>query len=103
MVLLIYGYLWEKNVDLRINKIINSVRTHLVDFQAVENNSETKSFEVFEELKADVQNASLACSFGLGRLGNQVLNEFQLLMSTLLERLMLRVQAKAKPRSALRT
>jgi hypothetical protein len=72
MVLLIYGYLWEKNVDLRINKIINSVRTHLVDFQAVENNSETKSFEVFEELKADVQNASFACSFGLGRLGNQV-------------------------------
>ena len=32
-----------------------------------------------------------------------VLNEFQLLMSTLLERLMLRVQAKAKPQSALRT
>jgi hypothetical protein len=32
-----------------------------------------------------------------------VLNEFQLFMSTLLERLMLRVQAKAKPQSALRT
>ena len=76
LVLLIYGFIWEKNVDFRITKIIDSIRTnHEANFQ-------TKSFKLFEqfkskefkseELKSEVENASWSCSFGLGRLGNQV-------------------------------
>jgi hypothetical protein len=58
-ILAISKFLWEINVNLRTTNKINP---------------QTNMKVVFEELETVENNSSLACSFGLGRLGNQANN-----------------------------